>query len=232
MQTAAFTFVAPTQLLANSKSLIVKEFLWNRHGELSTGFTLNDKFTATGVTTLGSNGDNVQLAVSGSGFSKDVRVLVGGVTYMVDCKGAQGCFNGVWVNADDGTGTLLILSPTKTHMKDVKQIVVIQGKAQPQTLALTQPPPPVPTAKIIKPSEPFAIGKGDSIQVRFEGANFESIKKVLFQKQEVDAKPDPDDKTAYLVTLEAPLTSDTGTKELVFVMKDDKEVRFKVIVKP
>jgi hypothetical protein len=34
-----------------------------------------------------------------------------------------------------------------------------------------------------------------------------------------------------LVTLESPLTSDTGTKELVFVMKDDKEVRFKVIVK-
>lgn len=237
-RSVSFTFVVPTQLLANSKSVTVKEFLWNL-GVLSTDFTLSDRFTATGVTTLGLNGDKVQLAVSGGGFSKDVKVLVGDVPYMVNCKDAQDkdvpdCFKGVWVNAEDGTGTLLTLSPTKAQMKDVKYIVVLQGKAQPQALALTQPPPPVPTAKIITPAQPYEIGKNDSRQIRFEGANFESIKKVLFLGKEVEAKPDPDDKTVYLITLEPPLTSDTGTRQLVFVMKDEKEVRFdvKVIVKP
>jgi len=229
-KSVSFTFVAPAQLLANHRTLTVKEFLWN-HGELSTDYTLSDRFNATGVTTLGSNGEKVQLAISGSGFSNKVRVMVGDVPFQLDCKGTPDCVSGLWLNADDGTATLLTLSPTKAQMKDVKHIIVLQGKAPPQTLALTQPPPPVPTAKIIKPSEPFNIGEGDSRQIRFEGANFESIKKVLFRKQDVDAKPDPDDKTAYLVTLEEPLTKGTGTKELVFVMKDDKEVRFTVIVK-
>ena len=226
------TFVAPNQLLANSSTLTVKEFLWNSSSKIETALALPNKFNATGLMTLGANGGSVQLAILGGGFTKDVRVQVGETSFGVSCgAGENNCVSGLKLNAEDGTATMITLSPTKAQIKDVKQIIVSQLTAQPQPLSLTQPPPPVPTAKIIQPSDSLIIGRGDSLRVKFEGANFESIKKVLFEGKELPNKLDDDDKTVLWVDLQTFLTAESGKKRIVFLMKDDKEVPFIITVK-
>jgi hypothetical protein len=233
-KSVSLTFVAPTSLVVSSRTLVVKEFLWNI-GALEIDYKEENVFNATGVTTLGANSKKLQLAIAGGGFSKDVRVMVGDVSYAVDCNKESGCVPGLKLHpagAEDGTATMITLSPTKAETEDVKYILVFQGKAQPQALTLTQPAPPVPTAKITSPSGPLPVNKGDSRQVEFKGENFDSIKKVIFEGKELSGRLKPDDKTVFLVDLQTFVTSETGTKEIIFVMKDDKEVRFPFHVRP
>lgn len=225
------SFLAPTQLLANSQTLVFKEFLWNE-GQLTTDYLLRGAFSATGVITLGSNGEKTQLAITGGGFTTNVRVQVGETLFAVTCEsGEPGCVPGLKLNTKDGSATVITLSPTKAQIKDVKQVLVMQGTAQPVSLALTLPPPSTPTAKIIAPSEPLSVGEGDSIRVKFEGANFESIKKVVFEGNELASKPDDDDKSVRWVEISTAVTGKRGKKRIVFVMKDDKEVPFTLVVK-
>lgn len=222
-------FLAPTQLLANARSLILKEFLWNE-GELSVAYSLPNAFSATGVITLGTNGDKTQLAIAGGGFTNEVRVQVGETLFAPCGKGEAGCVSGLKLNTQDGPATVITLSPTKAQIKDVKQVLVMQGTAQPVSLMLALPAPATPTAKIIAPPEPLSIGEGDSLPVKFQGANFESIKKVVFEGTELVSKPDEEDKTVRWVEIPTLVTGKRGKKRIVFVMKDDKEVPFTLVV--
>lgn len=231
---ATLRFIAPTQLLANSRTLTFKEFLWN-NGPLTADLSLKS-FSVTGLTTLGTNGEKTQLAISGGGFTNKVRVWVGDVEFRPPCaRDEQGCTaptNLLKLSPSDGPATLITLSPTKAQMKDIKYILVLQDSAQPQSLVLKEPPPAVPTAKIISPAGLLQVGEGDSRKFKFEGANFESIKKVVFEGKDVQAKPDENDKTVLWVTLETFLTGVVGQKQIIFVMKDDKEVPFTIEVLP
>jgi hypothetical protein len=223
---AEITFVAPTQLLADARQLVFKNLLWNR-GELTADIDMPHKFSAQSVTTLGSSGDRVQLAITGSGFSGDVKVQVGDDTFGT-CA-APAC-NQLKLNNAAGKSTMITLSPTKAQIKDTKYVLVWQGAVQPVPLLLTQPPPPVPTAKIIKPAESISVGKGDSEPVKLEGANFESIKEVLFEGKPLNFELDKDDKTILLLELPSFLTGEVGRKRITFVMKDDKKVPYTVVV--
>jgi hypothetical protein len=228
---AELSFLAPTQLLVDFKNLTFKEFLWNQ-GELTTEFSIAGAFSASGVVTLGSNGEKTQLAITGGGFNKDVRVQVGDAVFGVDCTArTAGCLPGLKLNTNDGSATVITLSPTKAQIKDVKQILVMQGTAQPRSLALTPPPDKTPTAKIIAPTDPLSLDEGDSVLVKFEGANFESIQKVVFEGKELTSKPDDDDKAVRWVEVSTAVTGKKGKKRIVFVMKDDKEVPFTIIVR-
>lgn len=228
---AEFTFVMPTQLLANARTLTFKELL---RSENALTFSLNTRpyFTATGLTTLGSNGDSVQLAIFGGGFKDDIKVQVGNVTFAKTCPANDLSCGLLKLNASNGNATLISLSPTKGQIKDVKNILVWQGEEQPITLALAQPPTSIPMAKILKPSEPLSVSKGDSIRIKFEGANFESIKKVMFEGKELESKLDDDDKAIYWLDLPTFLTGEVGKKRLKFIMKDDKELPFTITVVP
>jgi hypothetical protein len=227
---AELTFVAPTQFLANARSLTVKEFMWNK-GQLSINFVPDDKFTATGLTTLGSNGDKMQLAILGGGFTDDVKVRVGDVTFAVKCDDEVGCLpNTLNRHVKSGPSTLITLSPTQGQIKDVKHLIVMQGEAQPVALALASPPPSVPTAKIFSPSEPLSVGRGNSEPIKFEGANFGSIQQVVFEGKPLTIKPDEKDNTVLWVYVETFLTGEPGRKRIVFRMKDGKEVPFTLFV--
>jgi len=227
---AQLTFVAPAQLLFDSKKLIVKEFLWNQ-GEKETTISVPDSFGATAVVTLGSNGEKTQLAIAGRGFKKDeVRVHVGETVFAANCKQQPKC-EGLSLNTEDDTATVITLSPTKEQIKDVKQILIKQGKAQPVSLPLTLPPPAAPPAKIKTPLEPLFLNEGDSVFVKFQGDNFDSVQKIVFEGNVLSSKPDPDDKTVRWVEVSTVVTGKKGTKRIVFVMKDDKEVPFHIIVR-
>ena len=221
-------FLASTQLLANSKKLIFKEFLWN-DGELTANLSVPSAFSVTGVMTLGSNGEKTQLAIAGANFTKDVKVQVGETLFALECKGEPRCVPGLKLNTLDGSATVITLSPTKAQIKDVKLLLVMQGTAHPQSVALATPPPSTPTAKIIAPSE-LKLGEGDSVRVKFEGANFDSIEKVTFEGEELVSKPDDEDKAVRWVEITTFVTRQKGKKRIVFVMKDEKEVPFTVIV--
>jgi hypothetical protein len=193
---------------------------------------LPNKFNATGLTTLGANGGSVQLAILGGGFTKDVRVQVGETSFGVSCGVSENnCVSGLKLNAEDGTATMITLSPTKAQIKDVKQIIVSQLTAQPQPLSLTQPPASVPTAKIIQPSDTLVVGKGDSLRVKFEGANLSQSKKFCLKARKLPFKLDDDDKTVLWLDLQTFLTAEFGKKRIIFLMKDDKEVPFIITVK-
>jgi hypothetical protein len=231
MPSVELSFLAPTQLLANSRNLIFKEFLWNQ-GVKSVDYSLTNAFSATGVVTLGSNSEKTQLAIVGGGFTTDVRVQVGETVFAIECfAGEPRCVSGLKLNTNDGSATVITLSPTKAQIKDVKQVLVMQGTAQPQSLKLAEPPPVTPTAKIIAPKDGLEIGEGDSLRQKFEGANFDSIKKVMFEDEELRSEPDDDDKTIRWVNITTRVTRIKGNKRLVFVMKDDKEVPFNIKVR-
>lgn len=233
MPAVDLTFVAPAQVLMDSKTLVFKEFLWNK-GSLTHELTLPSSFSATKVVTLGSNGERTQLAIAGGGFNKQVKVQVGETLFAVECTAEDtksGCLNGsLTLKPNQESATVITLSPTKAQIKDVKQILVMQGAAQPKSLELATPPPTTPTAKIIAPKD-LTLDQGDSTVVKFEGANFESIQKVLFENKELDSKPDPEDKAVRLVEISTVVTAHKGKKRIVFVMKDDKEVEFKFTVR-
>ena len=221
------TFVTPAEVLLGSKTLTFKEFLWDK-GQLTTDLKIPSAFSVTGVVTLGSNGEKTQLAITGGGFTDDVRVQVGDTVFAVKCDKTPSCPNKLTVN----TPTVITLSPTKAQIKDVKQILVMQGTAQPRSLALAPPPPATPTAKILSPKQPLVLDEGDSFPQKFEGINFESIQKVTFEGNDLAVKPDPDDKTVLWVEMSGVITGKKGkNKRIVFVMKDDKEVPFQITVR-
>lgn len=228
---AALTFVAPTTLLTGNSSLTFKEFLWNEH-PLTVNFVPQSSFAASGLITLGTNGDKTQLAIIGGNFSSDVRVFVGDAEFGLKCQPSESnCAepsNNLTLNA---LGTVITLSPTKAQIKDIKHLLITQGEAQPQVLALTAPPPTVPKTKIVSPS-PLTVAAGSSREEKLAGVNLESIKKIIdFDGKEIFFNVDKEDKNLLLLQIPPFLTGQTGEKQIKLIMKDDETVLFTIVVK-
>ncbi len=189
-------------------------------------------FTASGLITLGTNGEKTQLAIIGGKFSSDVRVFVGDAEFGLKCQPSESnCVepnNNLTLNA---LGTVITLSPTKAQIRDIKHILITQGEAQPQVLALTAPPPTVPKTKIVSPS-PLIIAAGSSKEEKLAGVNLESIKKIIdFDGKELFFNVDKDDKNLLLLQIPPFVTSQTGEKQIKLIMKDDETVLFTIVVK-
>jgi hypothetical protein len=231
---ADLTFVAPSQLLANNTFLTFKEFLWNK-GALKVDLPPQNSFTVSELKVLGSNSDKTQLAIFGGGFTKKVRVFVGNTEFGLKCEAADTkCIEPdahLTLNAEDETATLITLSPTKSQIKDVKLILVMQNSAQPQALALAPPPPTVPKAKIISPF-PLTIPSGDARREKLEGADLESIKKITtLDGKELIFKLEEKDKTILFLEIPEFFTAQAGEKQIKLIMKDDEVVFFTIVVK-
>jgi hypothetical protein len=229
---ADLTFVAPTQLLANNTFLTFKEFLWDE-GALTVDLPKQDNFIASSLTTLGSNGNKTQLAISGGGFTKEVVVYVGNTEFRVNCGASETTCQPLKLNLAPGetTGTFITLSPAAAQIQDVKHILITQGTAQPQTIALPSPTAKLPKAKIISPS-PLFIPAGNSKRETLQGANLESIKEIFtLGGVEIPFELDEKDKTIIYLDIPKSITSPSGEMQIKLVLKDESVEFFTIVVK-
>jgi hypothetical protein len=229
---ADLTFIAPTQLLADNTSLTFKELLWDK-GALTVELPKQEHFIASTLTTLGTNGEKTQLAISGGGFTNEVKVYVGNTEFSLNCGATATTCQPLKLNLVQGetTGTFITLSPTAAQIKDVKHILIMQGTAQPQTIALPSPIAKVPKAKIISPS-PLEISPGSSRREKLQGANLESIKEILtLGGDKLLFELDEKDKTILFLEIPKSLTTASGEMQIKLVLKDESVEFFTIVVK-
>lgn len=74
------------------------------------------------------------------------------------------------------------------------------------------------------------ITKGDSKTINLKMSNISSLKSVFFENIELTYEP-AEDKNSINLFIPQALSGTSGEKEITSVMKDDKRVSYKIIIK-
>lgn len=216
-----FSFIVPNTVLKKNSEIIIRELL-NNDSKISidydpSKYKIAIPFSVKSVQKMADDepeSKNMTLAIIGSGFSEQTRVVAARITY--DCSPST---DGNIVK----TESLCVL----TIPKSSKKVIISHAENEPLVIDLSQPNPFPVVANITTKD---TINKGDSKNINLKMSNISSLKSVFFENIELTYKPS-EDKTSIDLFIPQALSGTSGEKEITFVMKDDKRVSYKIIIK-
>jgi hypothetical protein len=217
------SFTAPTQSLRDAGRIRVKApFLVKAFSDEiavdTSALVMADDFTATSVVVLSTSEADADLAIIGTNFSSDVKVRVGDQNIAIGAVGPP--------TLTRSSSSLLLLHLTASQLKPLKQLVVLQGKAQPVIVSVTAPPVgiPKPTISSFEP-----VLENDENDVKVQGTNLTSVDKVMFRGAAVSFESAKNGLTGTLLVSKE-LSDSPGSKSLDFISKDGSKVTGTLVV--
>ncbi|MCW3098562.1 MAG: hypothetical protein JWL77_4180 [Chthonomonadaceae bacterium] len=230
------SFLAPTSMVRDARSIVVIDPFKGQAYVSEYTLQPQQDFSAKKATTLAENSETVLIAVQGSNFTRmGVSVNVGGDDY-----GYSNTKEFTFVDS-----TLIRLLLPRQKLRGVKQITVSRTstplptgstptntdpriEAPVSVLLSLDEPTPVSEPKIVKVDD---IIEGASKNVKFEGTDFASIDKALFEKTELTVKKENDGKTM-TIAISGLVTQQPGERQITFILTDGKEFPYILNVKP
>ncbi len=218
------SFIAPTQLLRDARKLRVKYPFLGDDFVADAPVKVENTFTASKVSLLASDDTTTQIAVSGTKFDKSkIQIWVGSQKF----DQSSTAFNFL------GDKLVQLNLPLNLkQLKQVGQIIVRQddsnGVFTNVVLPLTVSAGPSPKPQVMSQD---TISVGDAKVIKLKGANFGSIKNILFEGQSLHFDLDDDGATLNL-TVPSVVTALAGTKKLDLVLKDDNVIPYNLTVGP
>ncbi|HEY3298115.1 MAG TPA: hypothetical protein VGK34_05605 [Armatimonadota bacterium] len=125
-KTVTIRFFAPTQMLAKTRELVVRDLVGP--AAISVALGTDEGSCIANKAVVLSTGNTVSVAVLGSGFRDDVRVQVGS-SVVTDLR----------LNSSDGRATVMTFEIDKETAANTKYILITQGKQSPLLVPFAMP---------------------------------------------------------------------------------------------